>query len=68
MTQAAALELGKYGITVNAYCPGIVKTDMWETIDEKISLDHKLKKGAVFEQSVKERTVLNRAQVSISHI
>ncbi|KAH9050224.1 hypothetical protein EDB84DRAFT_589738 [Lactarius hengduanensis] len=28
LTQAAALELGKYGITVNAYAPGIVETPM----------------------------------------
>lgn len=28
LTQTAALELGQYGITVNAYCPGSVKTDM----------------------------------------
>ncbi|SDH86917.1 acetoin reductase [Alteribacillus bidgolensis] len=35
-TQALAKELGPYGITVNAYCPGIVGTDMWELIDEKM--------------------------------
>lgn len=30
LTQAAAKELAKYHITVNAYCPGIVGTDMWD--------------------------------------
>lgn len=35
-TQALAKELGPYGITVNAYCPGIVGTDMWDLIDEKM--------------------------------
>lgn len=36
LTQAAAKELAPHGITVNAYCPGIVGTDMWDLIDEKL--------------------------------
>ena len=36
LTQAAAKELGREKITVNAYCPGIVCTDMWDYIDEKM--------------------------------
>lgn len=36
LTQAAAKELGREKITVNAYCPGIVGTDMWDYIDEKM--------------------------------
>jgi meso-butanediol dehydrogenase/(S,S)-butanediol dehydrogenase/diacetyl reductase len=36
LTQAAAKELADKGITVNAYCPGIVGTDMWDLIDEKM--------------------------------
>ncbi|NMH96130.1 acetoin reductase [Pseudonocardia acidicola] len=36
LTQAAAKELAKHKITVNAYCPGIVGTDMWDLIDEKL--------------------------------
>lgn len=35
-TQALAKELGAFGVTVNAYCPGIVGTDMWDLIDEKM--------------------------------
>ena len=35
-TQALAKELGPHGITVNAYCPGIAGTDMWDLIDEKM--------------------------------
>ncbi|KAF5349278.1 hypothetical protein D9756_009485 [Leucocoprinus leucothites] len=30
LTQSAAAELGKYGITVNAYAPGFVKTSMMD--------------------------------------
>ncbi|MBY7145318.1 acetoin reductase [Levilactobacillus brevis] len=36
LTQAAAKELGKKHITVNAYCPGIVGTSMWSLIDEEM--------------------------------
>lgn len=37
LTQAAAKEYASAGITVNAYCPGIVGTDMWVEIDERFS-------------------------------
>ncbi|PGY15293.1 acetoin reductase [Bacillus sp. AFS031507] len=37
LTQTAAKELANHGITVNAYCPGIVGTGMWEEIDRKMS-------------------------------
>lgn len=37
LTQAAAKELASQGITVNAYCPGIVGTSMWEEIDRRFS-------------------------------
>jgi meso-butanediol dehydrogenase / (S,S)-butanediol dehydrogenase / diacetyl reductase len=45
LTQAAAKELAKHGITVNAYCPGIVGTDMWDLIDEKLGHYLGLAKG-----------------------
>jgi meso-butanediol dehydrogenase/(S,S)-butanediol dehydrogenase/diacetyl reductase len=35
-TQSFAREMADHKITVNAYCPGIVGTDMWDLIDEKI--------------------------------
>ncbi len=34
LTQAAAREYASAGITVNAYCPGVVDTDMWDGIDK----------------------------------
>ncbi|MGJ0193829.1 (S)-acetoin forming diacetyl reductase [Pantoea sp. RRHST58] len=37
LTQTAAKDLAASGITVNAFCPGIVKTPMWEAIDKQIS-------------------------------
>jgi len=35
LTQAAACELGKYGITVNAYAPGAVKTAMTDEMEAR---------------------------------
>ncbi|HEX8592664.1 MAG TPA: acetoin reductase [Pseudomonas sp.] len=37
LTQAAAKELASDGITVNAYCPGVVGTDMWVEIDQRMA-------------------------------
>lgn len=37
LTQASAKEYASDGITVNAYCPGIVGTDMWVEIDKRFS-------------------------------
>ncbi|UMX58038.1 SDR family NAD(P)-dependent oxidoreductase [Escherichia coli] len=37
LTQTAARDLAPLGITVNSYCPGIVKTPMWAEIDRQVS-------------------------------
>lgn len=37
LTRAAAKELAADGITVNAYCPGGVGTDMWGEIDKRMA-------------------------------
>lgn len=37
LTQAAAKEHAADGVTVNAYCPGVVGTDMWAEIDERFA-------------------------------
>ncbi|KAI0067046.1 NAD(P)-binding protein [Artomyces pyxidatus] len=34
LTQCAADELGKYGITVNAYCPGGIQTRLTKVVDD----------------------------------
>lgn len=40
ITQTAAKDLAKYGVTVNAYCPGIVRTPMMEGIAKTIADQH----------------------------
>ena len=37
LPQTAARDLAHLGITVNGYCPGIVKTPMWAEIDRQVS-------------------------------
>jgi meso-butanediol dehydrogenase/(S,S)-butanediol dehydrogenase/diacetyl reductase len=49
LTQAAAQEWARYGITIHAYCPGIVGTAMWELIDEKIAEIEGWRKGEALE-------------------
>jgi meso-butanediol dehydrogenase/(S,S)-butanediol dehydrogenase/diacetyl reductase len=38
LTQSAAKELAPQGITVNAYCPGVVATDMMQLIADELSV------------------------------
>lgn len=61
LTQAAAKEYASDGITVNAYCPGIVGTDMWVTIDKEMAKLTGAKVGATYERYV-EGIALGRAQ------
>lgn len=61
LTQAAAKEYASSGITVNAYCPGIVGTDMWVEIDERFSEITGTPKGETYKKYV-EGIALGRAQ------
>ncbi|MFZ2530219.1 MAG: acetoin reductase [Rhodococcus sp. (in: high G+C Gram-positive bacteria)] len=61
LTQAAAKEYASSGITVNAYCPGVVGTDMWVTIDERFAELTGAPKGATYEKFV-DGIALGRAQ------
>ncbi|MBA2691604.1 MAG: acetoin reductase [Rubrobacter sp.] len=64
LTQAAAQEWAEHGITVNAYCPGIVDTAMWELIDEGIGdlQGGTAKKGEIMNQFVESLVALGRVQ------
>jgi len=61
LTQAAALEYASDGITVNAYCPGIVGTDMWIEIDERFATLTNVPKGATYKKYV-DAIALGRAE------
>lgn len=61
LTQAAAKEYASAGITVNAYCPGIVGTDMWVTIDKRFAELTGAAVGATYKQYV-DGIALGRAQ------
>lgn len=50
LTQAAAKELAADGITVNAYCPGVVGTDMWVEIDRRFAELTGAAEGETFEK------------------
>lgn len=50
LTQAAAMEWTEHNITVTAYCPGIVGTDMWDLIDEGLAAHEGLQKGEAIEK------------------
>lgn len=61
LTQAAAKEFASHGITVNAYCPGIVGTGMWEEIDQRFADLTGAAKGATYKKFV-EGIALGRAE------
>lgn len=61
LTQAAAKELAQHGITVNAYCPGIVATEMWDLIDQQMGAYLGLPKGETLKKYA-ESIPLGRTQ------
>ncbi|MFI8622228.1 MAG: acetoin reductase [Marinomonas sp.] len=61
LTQAAAQEYASQGITVNAYCPGVVGTDMWVEIDKRFSEITGVPEGETYKKYV-EGIALGRAQ------
>ena len=61
LTQAAARELASDGITVNAYCPGVVGTDMWVEIDKRMAELTGTPVGATYKKYV-EGIALGRAE------
>jgi meso-butanediol dehydrogenase / (S,S)-butanediol dehydrogenase / diacetyl reductase len=64
LTQAAAKEFAADGITVNAYCPGIVGTDMWVEIDRRFAEISGAPVGATYNKYVdvrKHRRMLLRS-------
>jgi meso-butanediol dehydrogenase/(S,S)-butanediol dehydrogenase/diacetyl reductase len=63
LTQAAAREFASDGITVTAYCPGVVGTDMWVEIDRRMAEITGAEIGASYKKFV-GGIALGRAQTT----
>ncbi|MDR0874904.1 MAG: SDR family oxidoreductase [Clostridiales Family XIII bacterium] len=64
-SQSVALYGAPHGINCNTVCPGIIKTPMWDTILEADSGgDPNVDKEELFNQIVRARTPLGRAQTA----
>ncbi|CZT19829.1 related to L-2.3-butanediol dehydrogenase [Ramularia collo-cygni] len=63
LTQAYAMEMAEYNITVNAYAPGIVGTAMWDLIDEKLGEKTGAKKGDTIKKYTNELIAQKRTSV-----
>lgn len=63
LTQVSAKELAQYNITVNAYCPGIVGTGMWDRIDAGMVEYKGLEKGEAWQEQV-DNIPLERSQTA----
>jgi len=61
ITQSVARELGEYNINVNAVCPGIVRTVMWEVLLDARSRRQGLPREQVWDAWI-EQTPLKRPQ------
>ncbi len=48
--QTVALELAKYGITANIYSPGVIKTPMWDSIDEVVTTQEGKPRGSQWDK------------------
>ncbi|WP_283679970.1 acetoin reductase [Lentilactobacillus sp. Marseille-Q4993] len=61
LTQVAAKELAKDKITVNAYCPGIVLTPMWDQIDKEMAKIYNVPIGQSLQKNI-ESIALGRGE------
>jgi NAD(P)-dependent dehydrogenase (short-subunit alcohol dehydrogenase family) len=60
ITQGAAMALASYNINVNAICPSVIPTAMWDELDRTQSEAHGIPRGEWYKKRV-ERIPLKRA-------
>jgi meso-butanediol dehydrogenase / (S,S)-butanediol dehydrogenase / diacetyl reductase len=48
--QTVALELAKHQITANLYSPGVIKTPMWDSIDEVVTTKERKPRGSQWDK------------------
>jgi NAD(P)-dependent dehydrogenase (short-subunit alcohol dehydrogenase family) len=63
LNQAYAMELAEHNITCNCYAPGIVGTNMWDLIDEKLGERSNKPKGETIDKYVNDLIALKRVSV-----
>lgn len=61
LTQTAAKEWAEHGITVNAYCPGVAGTSMWDRIDAAMAEYKDMEPGEAFKE-FSESILMGRPQ------
>ena len=52
MTQGIAKEVAEYGINVNAVCPGVVRTPLWEPLLDQLAATKGITRDEAFEEFV----------------
>lgn len=66
LTQSTALELARFNITVNAICPGLLWTPMWEQVGDRYAHDIPAYEGMtprqVFDAMIAERIPTQKEQ------
>ena len=65
LTQSLARELGKYNINVNAVCPGVLWTEMWQKLEamfSKAESQEAIEQRKMFERFIRNNCPLGREQ------
>jgi meso-butanediol dehydrogenase/(S,S)-butanediol dehydrogenase/diacetyl reductase len=52
ITQGLAKEFAEYGINVNAVCPGVVRTPLWEPLLDQLSANKGISRDEAFQEFI----------------